>query len=70
MDEDQLADYWQRVTDAVEELETLADAVAREGEDVREHIRLKGKVEGLRLALYYLRVYGGEGGEDAPIDDL
>jgi CRISPR/Cas system-associated protein Cas7 (RAMP superfamily) len=63
MTDDDLDDYRQRIIAAIGALERLAAHIAKRGrdEDVRPHVRLMGKVEGLKLALDYLRYYDEEG---------
>lgn len=52
-----MTDLRERITKAIGELEAKADGLAREGKSPEWHISLRGKIQGLKLVLDYMRVY-------------
>lgn len=55
----ELIEYIARIEKAIAVLGTMTDELASVGEDVNNHIRLRGKIQGLKLALSYLKEDGG-----------
>jgi hypothetical protein len=57
MTPEQMVELKQRIGNALAELDSLAETAAKRGRNPTQHARLTGKMQGLRLALDYLRAY-------------